>query len=121
MPGTPLTQPKNHVMAGKGRIRKIDIIDLLLFKYKNTREDEWTYEKGFGYVYDDYGESRAAELHWFQNPKVGKCEVLPHLLVFVLEFPLLKMYNKTYRLTTPKGVAICLFQSLISSRSIHLS
>lgn len=72
--GTILTQPKNHTMAGKGRERKIDCIDWLLDKYGGD-ELQWTKEKGFGYVEDEYGEIHRVELHWYQEPSVGKVEM----------------------------------------------
>lgn len=66
-----ITQPKNHIMAGKGRDRQIDQIQFLLDKYGGDPL-EWTKEKGFGYVDDEYGESHFVELHWYQEPSVGK-------------------------------------------------
>lgn len=72
--GTPLTQPKNHVMAGKGRDRQIDCIDWLLDKYGGDAL-QWTKEKGFGFVEDEYGEIHRVELHWYQEPSVGKVEM----------------------------------------------
>lgn len=72
--GSRITQPKNHVMAGKGRERQIDCLDWLIDKY-GGKPDEWTKEKGFGYVYDEYGDSRMVELHWYQNPETGKVEM----------------------------------------------
>lgn len=72
--GSRITQPKNHVIAGKGRERQIDCLDWLIDKY-GGKQDEWTKEKGFGYVYDEYGESRMVELHWYQNPETGKVEM----------------------------------------------
>jgi len=35
------------------------------------KADEWQKVKGIGYV-DYYGESLKAELHWYQEPTVGK-------------------------------------------------
>ena len=72
--GTRITQPKNHVMAGKGRERQIDCLDWLVEKHGGN-PDEWTKEKGFGYVLDEYGEERQVELHWYQNPEAGKVEM----------------------------------------------
>lgn len=72
--GTPLTQPKNHIMAGKGRDRQIDCIDWLLDKYGGDAL-QWTKEKGFGFVEDEYGEIHRVELHWYQEPSVGKVEM----------------------------------------------
>ena len=59
-----------EVIAGKGRNRKIDIIDLLIYKF-GGKTTEWQKVKGIGYV-DFYGESCKVELHWYQEPTVGK-------------------------------------------------
>ena len=72
--GTRITQPKNHVMAGCGRERQIDCIDWLVDKYGGDAV-KWTKEKGFGYVEDEYGDARQVELHWYQEPSVGKVEM----------------------------------------------
>ena len=72
--GTRIEQPKNHVMAGKGRDRQIDCIDWLLDKYGGDAV-QWTKEKGFGYIEDEYGDVRRVELHWYQEPTVGKVEM----------------------------------------------
>ncbi len=72
--GTRITQPKNHVMAGKGRDRQIDELQLLLDKYGGDPL-EWTKEKGFGYVDDEYGDSHYVELHWYQEPTAGKVKM----------------------------------------------
>ena len=65
---------KTHVMAGKGRDRQIDCIDWLVDKHGGNPV-EWTKEKGFGYVEDEYGETHRVELHWYQEPTVGKVEM----------------------------------------------
>ena len=72
--GTRITQPKNHVMAGKGRERQIDELQLLLDKYGGDPL-EWTKEKGFGYVDDEHGDSHYVELHWYQEPTAGKVKM----------------------------------------------
>lgn len=72
--GTRIMQPKNHIMAGKGRNRQIDCIDWLLEKYGGD-EANWTKEKGFGFVHDEYGDVRKVELHWYQHPSIGKVEM----------------------------------------------
>ena len=60
-----------ETIAGKGRDRTIDEIDILLDKYPGTSELEWQKKKGLGYV--DYdGESFMAELHWYEEPTVGR-------------------------------------------------
>lgn len=69
--GTSIT--KVNTIAGKGRNRKIDMIDALIEKYPGTNEDEWTKKKGIGYI--DYdGESYKAELHWYEEPSIGRVE-----------------------------------------------
>ena len=72
--GTHITQPKNHVMAGKGRNREIDEIQGLLDNYGGDAV-QWTIEKGYGYVEDEYGELHQVELHWYQEPTVGKVKM----------------------------------------------
>ena len=72
--GTRITQPKNHVMAGKGRERQIDCLDWLVDRF-GGKPEEWTKEKGFGYILDEYGEEHKVELHWYQNPETGKVEM----------------------------------------------
>lgn len=72
--GTHITQPKNHIMAGKGRNREIDEIQGLLDNYGGDAL-QWTKEKGYGYVEDKYGELRQVELHWYQEPSVGKVKM----------------------------------------------
>lgn len=72
--GSRITKPKNCIMAGKGRERKIDEIDFLVNKYGGN-PDEWQKVKGFGYVYDKYGEERKVELHWYEEPTVGKVQM----------------------------------------------
>lgn len=72
--GTRIVQPKNHIMAGNGRERQIDCVDYLIDKYGGDAR-QWTKEKGFGYVNDEYGEERKVELHWYQHPDIGKVEM----------------------------------------------
>lgn len=61
-----------ETIAGKGRNRQIDEIDILLEQYGGT-ESEWQKKKGLGYV--DYdGESYHAELHWYEEATVGRCK-----------------------------------------------
>ena len=62
-----------QVIAGKGRNREIDIVALLTGKYPGTKEAEWQKVKGIGYV-DYHGESYKADLHWYQEPSVGRVE-----------------------------------------------
>lgn len=59
-----------EVIAGKGRERKIDEIEILLEKY-HGQESEWQKKKGLGYI--DYdGESYHVELHWYEEPTAGR-------------------------------------------------
>lgn len=73
--GTPITQPKNHIIAGKGRDNPIRDIDWLMFRYPGDPEESWTKEKGFGFVYDEYGEVRPVELHWYSSKSYDKVEM----------------------------------------------
>ena len=61
---------KIETIAGKGRNRQIDEIDILLERYGGS-EFEWMKKKGNGYV-DYQGESYFVELHWYEEPSVGK-------------------------------------------------
>lgn len=68
-PGSRVT--KVQTIAGNGRNRQIDIVDLLVEEYPGTSPEKWEKQKGFGYV--DYdGESCLAELHWYYEPTVGR-------------------------------------------------
>lgn len=48
----------------------MDIVDLWVDRYGGNPE-EWQKCKGFGYI-DVDGESLLAEVHWYQEPTVGK-------------------------------------------------
>ena len=66
---------KVQIIAGKGRERQIDTVDILTGKYKDTAESPelWQKLKGIGYV--DYdGESYKADIHWYRHPKTGDVE-----------------------------------------------
>ena len=66
------TRVKNvHVIAGKGRNRQIDIVTSLVEKFPGTKEAEWQRVKGVGYV-DYHGENYKADLHWYEEPSVGR-------------------------------------------------
>lgn len=68
-PGSRIT--KVQTIAGKGRDRQIDIVDLLVDEYHGSSPEKWEKQKGFGYI--DYdGESHLAELHWYYEPTVGR-------------------------------------------------
>lgn len=63
---------KVQTIAGAGKKRKIDEIDVLTTVFKDTAEspDLWKKKKGMGYV-DYYGESYRAEIHWYNHPLTG--------------------------------------------------
>ena len=67
--------PPDHTMAGKNckTHRQIDEIDRLVDVYKCDAAN-WQKEKARFEVYDEYGEIRTVELHWYQHPDVGKVE-----------------------------------------------
>lgn len=69
--GTRITNVK--IIAGSGRERQIDMIQALLDRYPGTSETAWTKRKGIGYI-DYLGESYKAELHWYEEPSVGRVE-----------------------------------------------
>ena len=67
--------PPDHTMAGKNckTHRQIDEIDRLVDNY-NCDAANWQKEKARFEVYDEYGEIRTVELHWYQHPDIGKVE-----------------------------------------------
>ena len=67
--------PPDHIIAGKGckTRKKIDDIDRLVSTY-NCPADGWRKEKAVFEVYDDLGEIRQVELHWYQHESIGKVE-----------------------------------------------
>ena len=70
-PGQIIT--KVQTIAGAGRDREIDELPILMSRYPGTKEELWQKRKGLGYV--DYdGESFLAELHWYEEPSVGRVE-----------------------------------------------
>lgn len=70
-PGSRITNVQT--IAGLGRNRQIDIVDVLVYKYPDTDPEKWQKKKGIGYV--DYdGESYRSELHWYEEPSVGRVE-----------------------------------------------
>lgn len=66
--GTRITDVK--IIAGKGRERQIDEIENLLARY-GGQAFEWQKKKGIGFI-DYYGESARAEVHWYEEPSVGR-------------------------------------------------
>lgn len=73
--GTRPLFPSDHTMAGYGckTGRTIDDIDRLVDVY-NADAEHWRKEKAWFQVYDEYGEIREVELHWYQHPDIGKVE-----------------------------------------------
>ena len=59
-----------QTIAGAGRNRQIDIVDVLVDNYGGDPL-QWKKCKGYGYV-DIDGESLLAELHWYEEPTIGK-------------------------------------------------
>lgn len=51
-------------------MRQIDEIDNLLARYGGD-PFEWQKKKGVGYI-DYYGESVKADVHWYEEPGVGR-------------------------------------------------
>lgn len=70
--GTKITTRKNHLIAGAGSKNPIRCIDKLLYEFPWTKEEDWTKEKGYGYIVDEYGEQIRVELHWYENPEVDE-------------------------------------------------
>ena len=62
-----------QTIAGLGRNRQIDMVDVLVSKYPGTDAQKWQKKKGIGYV-DLDGESYMAELHGYEEPSVGRVE-----------------------------------------------
>ena len=60
-----------RVIAGYGRERDIDIVDVLVSEYPESEAELWQKKKAFGYI-DYQGESFKADLHWYEEPHVGK-------------------------------------------------
>ena len=73
--GTRPIYPPDHTMAGKGckTGRKIDDIERLVDTY-NCDAEGWQKEKAVFEVYDDFGDIRKVELHWYQHEDIGKVE-----------------------------------------------
>ena len=62
-----------EVFAGKGTKTPFRQEDLYI-KCFGGKKGEWQKVKGFGMVYDEYGEERKAELHWCQAEGVGRVD-----------------------------------------------
>ena len=66
--GSRITDVK--VIAGDGRVRKIDVVDKLVDEYGGNPL-KWKKCKGYGNI-DVSGEDFLAELHWYEEPSVGR-------------------------------------------------
>jgi len=65
-----------EVFAGKGT--KFPLHDGVadgLTKLYGGKSENWQHAKGFG-VLNDNGEERKAEVHWFQEPTIGKVKFI---------------------------------------------
>ncbi len=73
--GTYPIYPPDHTMAGKGckSGRKIDDIERLVNTYK-CDANGWHKEKAVYEAYDEYGEIRKIELHWYQHEDIKNVE-----------------------------------------------
>lgn len=69
VPGTRITEVET--IAGAGKKRKIDEIDGLMITYPDSTEELWKKKKGKGYI-EYSGENYKVELHWYEEPTVGK-------------------------------------------------
>ena len=68
--GTKIQNPT--VFAGKGtRYPLHDGVSEGLTKEFGGKPENWQHAKGIGTL-DDFGEERKAEIHWFQEEKIGK-------------------------------------------------
>ena len=57
-----------EVIAGKGRNREIDT---LVHLFPGSSEGQWQKKKGVGFI-DYEGESYRVNLHWYEEPTVGR-------------------------------------------------
>lgn len=62
-----------EIFAGKGCKRKIDDIERLV-KQHGGNPDDWVKVKATAEIVTDDGDSMVAELHWYEEPTVGKVE-----------------------------------------------
>ena len=63
-----------EVIAGKGHRRKIDEINGLVSKYGGKAEN-WIKVKAIGTIVRDNGEVEEREIHWYEEPTVGKVKL----------------------------------------------
>ncbi len=62
-----------EVFAGNGCKRKIDDIQRLVDTYQGTQSEKWMKVKAIGRIIWN-GEHYSAELHWYEEPSIGKVE-----------------------------------------------
>ena len=65
--------PRDHLLAGYGSktpIRKINILNNIY----QVESKYWKHEKAYYKVYDETGDIRQIEIHWFYEPSVGRVE-----------------------------------------------
>lgn len=60
-----------EVFAGKGCKRKIDQVDMLVERY-GGKEEDWQKIKAIGTIVKENGEIEEREIHWYEEPTVGK-------------------------------------------------
>ena len=65
--------PADHLLAGKGSKHAIRDIDEIVDNYGGSPM-EWRKEKAYYEVYDEYGEVRQIEVHWYQREGTAKHE-----------------------------------------------
>lgn len=63
-----------EVFAGKGCKRKIDEVDNLVRVYGGKAE-EWQKVKAIGTIVYENGKEEKVELHWYEEPSVGKVKI----------------------------------------------
>ena len=63
-----------EIFAGKGCKRKIDCIDYLISTYGGNIA-EWVKVKAIAEIQLPNGEIIKAEVHWYEEPSVGKVEI----------------------------------------------
>ena len=63
-----------EIFAGKGCRREIDELDNLVEKY-GGHPDSWVKVKAIGEIELPNGEIQKAEIHWYEEPTVGKVKM----------------------------------------------
>ncbi len=69
VPGTRITNVET--IGGKGRNRQIDEIDVLMYRFPGTKENEWMKKKGIGCIMYK-GEQYRCSIHFYEEPSVGR-------------------------------------------------